>query len=145
MPHLRAQSSDATDFLRDFSGDIPSPWLLTGSNYQEKKCLCSLTSWLGGSFNLPPGTSTSYDQKRPLAPRLQPPVKTSLETLCFMVLNLETFDSLVFHRQYFTAALRQTFWHPHPRAAELSAAMWNPTDDIFHNAKLGAKSYFAFL
>lgn len=46
-----------------------------------------------------------------------PPVKTSLETVCFMVLNLETFDRLVFHGQYFTAVFKQALWHPCPRAA----------------------------
>lgn len=77
-------------------------------------------------------------------PLPEPPVKTSLETLCFMVLNLETFDSFVFHRHYFTAVFKQTRWHPYPCAAELSAArgraMCNQTDEFFQNSRLRAAS-----
>lgn len=63
-----------------------------------------------------------------------------------MVLNLETFDRLVFHGQYFTAVFKQTLWHPCPRAAELSTAKRAEPCGIkqmtsFHT-KLEAKGYF---
>lgn len=95
-------------------------------------------------LNFPPETGTSHNEAH-LSTETSA-VKTSVKMLCFVVLNLEMFDSFVFHRQYFTAAFRQAHWHPYPRAVELSKEkegdMWDQIDVIFHIDKLKAKGYF---